>query len=199
MRRAKSIAILGILIGTGLSLVGWSQEWFAFQITEVAGSGSVVVSGIDAAGAVSAISLGLFATAAVLGLAQGVWRAIFLLVSLALSVAGAAMVVEAILNPIPSSVGPLSLASGVVNVETLDALVTSEQSSAWTIVAILGFGIVVVASLWGLLTMRSWPKASRRFSRPETLQSQNLAATEAYAQDEAWDSFTQGGDPTRTD
>ncbi|MCX6494946.1 MAG: Trp biosynthesis-associated membrane protein [Actinobacteria bacterium] len=199
MRRAKSIAILGILIGTGLSLVGWSQEWFAFQISEVAGSGSVVVSGIDAAGAVSAISLGLFATVAVLSLAQALWRAIFLLVSLALSVVGAAMVVEAILNPIPSSVGPLSLASGVVNVETLDALVTSEQASAWTIVATVGFGIVVVASLWGLLTMRSWPLASRRFNRPETLQSKNRQATDAYAQDEAWDSFTQGGDPTRTD
>jgi hypothetical protein len=109
------------------------------------------------------------------------------------------MVVEAIVNPIPSSVGPLSLASGVVNVETLDALVTSEQASAWTIVAIVGFGIVVVASLWGLLTMRSWPKASRRFSRPETLQSQNRQTTNAYAEEDAWDSFTQGGDPTRTD
>jgi hypothetical protein len=199
MRRAKSLAILGILSGTGLSLVGWSQEWFTFEISEVAGTGSVVVSGIDAAGAVSAISLGLFATATVLGLAQALWRAIFLLVSLALSVVGAAMVVEAIVNPIPSSVGPLSLASGVVNVETLDALVTSEQASAWTIVAIVGFGIVVVASLWGLLTMRSWPKASRRFSRPETLQSQNRQTTNAYAEEDAWDSFTQGGDPTRTD
>jgi hypothetical protein len=199
MRRAKSLAILGILMGTALSLVGWSQEWFTFEISEVAGTGSVVVSGIDAAGAVSAISLGLFATAAVLGLAQALWRAIFLLVSLALSVVGAAMVVEAIVNPIPSSVGPLSLASGVVNVETLDALVTSEQASAWTIVAIVGFGIVVVASLWGLLTMRSWPKASRRFSRPETLQSQNRQTTNAYAEEDAWDSFTQGGDPTRTD
>jgi uncharacterized membrane protein (TIGR02234 family) len=199
MRRAKSIAILGILIGTGLSLVGWSQEWFTFEITEVAGSGSVVVSGIDAAGAVSAISLGLFATVAVLGLAQSFWRAIFLLVSLALSVVGAAMVVEVINSPVASSVGSLSLASGVANEETLNALVTSEQSSAWPIIAIVGFCCVVVSSLWGLLTMRSWPRASGRFSRPETLQSQNRQATDAYAQDEAWDSFTQGGDPTRTD
>lgn len=199
MRRAKSLAILGILLGTGLSLVGWSQEWFTFEISEVAGSGSVVVSGIDAAGAVSAMSLGLFATVAVLGLAQTFWRAIFLLVSLALSVAGAAIVVEANVNPIASSVGALSLASGVANEETLNALVTSEQSSAWPTISVLGFAIVVVASLWGLLTMRSWPKASRRFNRPETLQSQNRQTTNAYAEDEAWDSFTQGGDPTRTD
>jgi hypothetical protein len=199
MRRAKTLAILGILIGTGLSLVGWSQEWFAFQISEVAGSGSVVVSGIDAAGAVSAMSLGLFATVAVLGLAQSFWRAIFLLVSLALSVAGAAMVVEAIISPIASSVGPLSLASGVANEDTLNVLVTSEQSSAWPIIAIVGFGCVMVSSLWGLLTMRSWTQASRRFNRPETLQSQNRQATDTYAEGEAWDSFTQGGDPTRTD
>ena len=198
MRRARQFTILGILIGSAIALVAWSQEWFSFSVSEGVVPTRLAVSGIQANGSVSAISFGLVAAAIVMLIASSLWRYLVTVIALALGASGLVLTGNAASDPLVASMGTLSLATGVANADSVGLLVVSSTVSVWPAVTIAGFSIALAAATFGLATIWTWPRASRRFNRPETSEYSARAAATNYNDGEAWDVLSHGTDPTQS-
>lgn len=197
--RMKLPAILGILAGSGLGLLAWSQTWFAVTLVEGAAAGGaemLEVGGATASPAIAALALAGLALAGALAIAGPLIR---IVLGLLAAVLGGCLVLAASLslgNPVAAVSGAIAEATGVAGADPTADLVASIATSAWPWVAIVGGVLVVLAGLLVVATGRAWP-TSRRYGGGVRMAAEGArpGATSDRAVDD-WDGLSRGDDPT---
>ena len=200
--RMKLPAILGILAGSGLGLLAWSQTWFAVRLVDGAAAGGAAthdVGGATASPAIAALALAGLALAGALAIAGPLIR---IVLGLLAAVLGGCLVLAASLSsadPVASVAGAVAEATGVAGADSTAGLIASVTATAWPAVAIAGGVLVVLAGVLVVATGRAWP-TSRRYGGGARVAADGTAkvATSDRAVDH-WDGLSRGDDPTEED
>ncbi|MFC9919095.1 Trp biosynthesis-associated membrane protein [Agromyces binzhouensis] len=200
-RRVKLLAILGILVGSGLALLAWSQAWYSATLVDGAATGSATtleVSGQSASPALSALALAGFALAGALTIAGPVIRVVLGLLAALL---GGCVVLAAsitISGPVAAVSSAVAEATGVAGAESIAGLVADVVASPWPTIAVIGGVIVVLAGVTVVVTARAWP-TSRRYGGGVRMTADGDAAVPASDRAvDAWDDLSRGDDPTES-
>lgn len=181
-RRAVGLVLLLALATLAAGVPVWVRTAGA---TALAGQVPVVVTGTQAAPAVSASALVLLAAGAAIGLVGPVGRWVVVGVVIASGLLVAAMSGAVILDPGPVAASRVAEATGVSTLAAPVALTAAPY-------AVVGLGLVVViVGAWLAATSRTW-------SRPSSRHEVAGAAAAAPIDDDrsAWDALTRGNDPS---
>ena len=195
----KLPAILGILAGSGLGLLAWSQTWFAVTLVDgaaAAGATTLEVGGATASPAIAALALAGLALAGALAIAGPLIR---IVLGLLAAVLGGCLVLAASLSsaaPVASVSGAVAEATGVAGADSTAGLIASITATTWPVVAIAGGVLVVLAGVLVVATGRAW-STSRRYGGGARVAADRTAtaATSDRAVDD-WDGLSRGDDPT---
>ncbi|WP_445967087.1 Trp biosynthesis-associated membrane protein [Agromyces sp. ZXT2-3] len=195
----KLSAILGILAGSGLALLSWSQTWYSATLVDGAASGAAAtleVAGQAASPALSALALAGLALAGALTIAGPVIR---IVLGLLAALLGGCIVLAASLaisDPVAAVSSAVAEATGVAGAESTAELVDEVVASPWPVVAVVGGLLVLAAGLAVVLTARAWP-TSRRYGGGVRVASDDGAPVPASDRAvDAWDELSRGDDPT---
>ncbi|HEU4757600.1 MAG TPA: Trp biosynthesis-associated membrane protein [Agromyces sp.] len=198
-QRMKLPAIVGILAGSGLALLAWSQTWFAVHLVEGAAAGGATtleVGGAVASPAVAALALAGLALAGALAIAGPLIR---IVLGLLAAVLGGCLVLAAsvsLADPVAAVSGAIAEATGVAGAQPTAELVASVDQTAWPFAAIAAGVLVALAGVLVVVTGRAWP-TSRRYGGGVRLAadgSREVAPSDRAVDD--WDGLSRGDDPT---
>jgi uncharacterized membrane protein (TIGR02234 family) len=197
--RMKLPAIVGILAGSGLALLAWSQTWFAVHLVDGAAAGGATtleVGGAVASPAVAALALAGLALAGALAIAGPLIR---IVLGLLATLLGGCLVLAAsvsLADPVAAVSAAIAGATGVAGAQPTAELVDSVEQTAWPSTAIAAGVVVALAGLLVVVTGRTWP-TSRRYGGGVRLTADGSrgAAPSDRAVDD-WDGLSRGDDPT---
>lgn len=197
----KLPAILGLLAGSGLALLAWSQVWFSVRLVDgqatAGGATAIEVGGAVASPALAALALAGLALAGALAIAGPVIRLVLGLLAVVL---GGSVVLASSMplgDPVAAVSAAVADATGVAGAEPTAELVAAATASAWPSAAIAGGLLIAAAGVVVLVTGRAWA-TSRRYGGGARLAADGARA-HVPASDRAvddWDGLSRGDDPT---
>jgi uncharacterized membrane protein (TIGR02234 family) len=193
---SKRNAILAILLGASVSLIGWSQNWVSLTLA----SADIRVTTLDVSGqATSALPAGLALVSIATGLVLLTSRALLAYVIAAINAAAAISLVLVCLavmsDPVSFVFKQLQALSGIADEEALRLLVTTSTLGAGVFLCAAGGIIVVLGAICVAASAHTWPSRRSRYerSRPTVRASEDRGAVETL---DAWDEMSRGTDPT---
>ncbi|HEX6953294.1 MAG TPA: Trp biosynthesis-associated membrane protein [Agromyces sp.] len=197
----KLPAILGLIAGSGVALLAWSQAWFTVRLVDgqatAGGDTSLEVGGAVASPALAALALAGLALAGALAIAGPVIRVVLGLLAVLL---GGSIVLASWMplgDPVAAVSPAVADATGVAGAEPTAELVAATTASAWPFAAIAGGLLIAAAGVVVLVTGRAWA-TSRRYGGGARLAADGTRA-ELPSSDRAvddWDGLSRGDDPT---
>ena len=188
-RRYKSRIILATAVIGVLTLISWTQTWFAIVLSDGA---DLPVDGQVGAPALSALALTSLVLVGALSIAGPFFRIVFGILQSLIGVAIVFSAVLAVSAPVSAADPAISEATGVAGEESVAELVTSIALTPWPWVALVSGALIVLLGLAIVVTGRSWPGATRKYQTTTRLAP---AAAQRTSVDD-WDSLSGGEDPT---
>lgn len=186
--RVKLVLLLGGLAVSGLILVSWTQPWFILSLSS---EQQVAVTGDVVAGALAALGLAGLALGAALAIAGPVFRVILGILETLIGGLVLASGIMAASDPVGSSSAAITAATGVSGAESVRGLVTSVESTAWPVIAIVLGAACVLLGVAVAATSHRWPASSRKY---QSTRFEEDPAERSSIGD--WDSLSEGRDPT---
>jgi predicted metal-binding membrane protein len=174
------LVLAGIALG-GLTLLSWTQEWFAVVLEN---DQRLSVPGQSAAPALSALALASLALSAALAIAGRVVRVVLAVIAFAIGVVIVVSAVSALAMPIAASASVISEATGVAGADSIAGLVASVVAQPWPWLAIVAGVLLAVVGALVIVTSRRWPATRRAYD------------TGGAGSENAWDALSDGRDPT---
>ncbi|MFD0481163.1 Trp biosynthesis-associated membrane protein [Kineococcus sp. GCM10028916] len=194
--RERGLLLLAGIAGAVVGLGAGAPTWVRGAVETATGASAVLVNGRDAAPVATALSLVSLAAVVASTLGRRVAR---LVAAVVLVLGGAGTVVASLAvtsDPSAALTAPARAASGTTGVR----LQGDPSVRPWPVVSAVGGVLVLVGGAGVLVRTRRWNAAtpsagSTRHERDATRAAVTLAPHEDPAA--AWDSLTQGDDPTR--
>ncbi|MGV8969370.1 MAG: Trp biosynthesis-associated membrane protein [Microbacteriaceae bacterium] len=187
-RRLKLSLVLASAALSALTLLAWTQQWFTVALDD---GQELLIGGDVAAPALSALALAGLVLVGAVSIAGTFFRFVLAALQLLIGVAVILSATIAIGSPISASASSISLATGVGGTESIAALVSRTDQTAWPwLTVILGALISLVAVLI-IVTARAWSGANRKY---QTVRMEPTSDERSSVDD--WDALTDGTDPT---
>lgn len=190
-RQSRVITLVLALGSTLVVFAFWTQTWFEFEVPNAATSSRLAVEGVEVAPLVSALAFGVIAALGVILLTGVFVRIVTLVVITLLGVSGLAAVLSVLSNPTASAMRSLSAVTGIDSATGLAEQVASVHTTLWPWMVVMGFVLVTLSAIFGLLTVSAWPTSSQRYVRGETHNAPGSRVSEP------WEDLSHGRDPTR--
>jgi len=163
-RRVKTLAILAVLVLSGLTFLAWSQSWGSLTI--VAGTTSAAtldVPGSVAAPALSALALAGIALAGALAIAGPIIRIVLGALEVLLGASVLASAIGALTDPVAAGASVVTTSTGVAGTQSVRDLVTVSTTTPWAAVTAALGALMILAGLFVIVTVRRWPNAGRKY------------------------------------
>lgn len=192
--RTKYVLILASLLLSGLALIAWTQTWLTVELQPGAPTTSVAVDGTVAAPALAALALAGLALAAALAIAGVVFRILLGVLNVVLGACVVLSSVLALTAPVGASEAAVTEATGVAGSNSIADIVTSSSLTVWPVIALLAGVLLAIAGIAIVVSARSWPSSSRKYSAVRLEPADGDATPDAV---DSWDDLTRGDDPTR--
>ncbi len=191
-RRELRVALLLVLVGSGLVLLSAGRDWVDVVVAQPAPlpARAVVRTGADVAGGLRALGVLGLAGVAALAATRALGR---LLVGVLLSASGAGAVAVS-----ASALARGALAGLGEQGRTLGAGGPDPAFSGWPLAALAGGALLAVGGLVVALRGRRWAQLSARYEAPAA-RAEGTARRPARPEVEAWEALDRGEDPTGGD
>ena len=160
-RRAKSTALLLILLAGGIGVLSSTQTWLT--VTRADGGEVLDVAGNAAVPLLAPLSLTVLALDAALALVGPVARRVF--AALALAVGAVTLVLTlriVLLHPLDAAAPALTKATGLAGDAALSDVVHSIGLTAWPWIAVTGWILLVLGAVLALVMAGRWRSGGRR-------------------------------------
>jgi hypothetical protein len=184
-RLRLTVILAGVLVA-GLALLAWTQTWFELVLD---GEQALSVPGQAAAPALSALGLASLALVGALSIAGPRIRGALGIVEVVIGGLGVVVAASALADPLAASASTITAATAVSGPESIAALVAGAGATVWPAVAIMAGVLTAAIGLAVILTGRRWPGPARKYEAP--------SAEGVGTPLGAWDSLSDGSDPTR--
>jgi uncharacterized membrane protein (TIGR02234 family) len=193
---SKRTAILAILLGATVSLIGWSQNWLTLKLA----SADIRVSSLDATGqSLTALPAGLALVALSTGLVILTSRAILAYVIAAINAAAGIAIVAVCVafgaDPVSFAFKQLTALSGIADDSALRHLVSSMTVGFGVFVCAVGGFFILLGALVVAISAHAWPHKRTRYERANNV-SDSKASNSSVETLDAWDEMSRGRDPT---
>ena len=192
-RRGRSIAVSGFLLAGAIGIISSTQTWLTVERAD-AGE-AILVPGASALVLLAPLSLAVLALGAALSIAAKPVRLVFGVLAGAASVFLGWSTLQVLLTAPLSAVAPaVTEATGLAGGDALSDVVRAIVPSAWPVIALVGWVILLAASVVVLLTWRGWKTGGRRYRTDNTEPTAHEGPVDAV---DSWDELSRGTDPTR--
>lgn len=189
-RRARLLAVLGVLAGGALGVIGSTQTWLIATLRDGA---ELTVPGAAAIPVLTPLSLAVLALGGALALVGRAARWVLSAVAVAI---GAVLVwqIAALLAdaPVAAVSGTVTEATGISGVAAVGELVAVIDTTPWSTVGLAGAALIVAAGAAALATGHRWHSAGRRYVT-EHASRPGDGPLDAV---DSWDDLSRGDDPT---
>lgn len=191
-RRGRSLSVSGFLLAGAIGIVSSTQTWLTVERAD--GAEAIQVPGASALVLLAPLSLAVLALGAALSIAPRVVRVIFAVLAGGAAVLLGWSTIQMLATPI-GSVGPaVTEATGLAGGDALDDLVAAVVPSAWPVIALVGWVILLAASVFVLATWRGWKAGGRRYRTDAPATAHGDGPVDAV---DSWDELSRGTDPTQ--
>ncbi|WP_417511874.1 Trp biosynthesis-associated membrane protein [Microbacterium sp.] len=192
-QRGRSLSAVGLLLAGGIGIISSTQTWLT--VTRADAAEPILVPGADAMALLAPLSLAILAIGAALTLVGVVLRYVFA----ALALIGGGLLTwwtaQILFTSPVSAVAPtVTETTGLAGSATVTGMIAAIEPSAWPAIALIGWVILIVTSIFTLLTARRWKRSGRRFQRDAASHEENEGPVDAI---DSWDDLSRGSDPTR--
>lgn len=176
------------LLAAGLAFASTLPIWIRAEVTTVLETTTLEISGADAASAVSALALVALAAAIAVRITgpklKKIVSALMVLVGLGIAVSA----VGVYRNPQAAAATEVSAATGTT------AAANSYLVTMMPWLAVAGGLLVVACGVWAFFASSHWA-VGRKYDRVAA-RAQRISATDEVDDIDAWDSLSEGQDPT---
>jgi len=163
-RRSKYVALLALVVGSGLTLLSATQTWFSVHLTDVGSHvGILGVPGSTAAPALTALALAGLALTAALAIAGPIFRIVLALLGMLLGVSVLISAGSALADALRASSSVITTATGVAGEASIRRLVDAVDVQFWPWLAVVGGALIVLANAAVIVFSRLWPGSSRKY------------------------------------
>lgn len=191
-QRGRSISVLGFLLAGAVGIISSTQTWFT--VARADATEDILVPGASALVLLAPLSLAVLALGAALSISGPVIRLIFGIVAAATALMlGWSTLQLLVANPVDAVSTTVTEVTGLAGGEAVNNVVVSISPSAWPYIALVGWAILLIASVVVLATWRKWKAGGRRY-RTDHLEVAHDGPIDAV---DSWDELSRGTDPTR--
>jgi hypothetical protein len=187
-RRGRSIAVIGFLIAGAIGIISSTQTWLTVQRADAAEP--ILVPGADALALLAPLSLAILAVGAALTLVGVVLR--YLVAALALLAWWTAEILIA--RPVSAVAPTVTETTGLAGASTVADMIAAIEPSAWPVIALVGWVVLIAAALFALITAHRWKSGGRRYRTDAAAHEPQDGPVDAI---DSWDDLSRGTDPTR--
>jgi len=193
LRRGRSTAVVAFLLAGAVGIISSTQTWLSV-IRADAGE-PILVPGADALALLAPMSLAVLALGAALALVGRVLRYIFA----TLALLGGALLTWwtaeiAFTAPVSAVAATVTETTGLAGGTAVTDLVASITPTVWPVLALIGWVLLIAASVFTLLTANRWKSAGKRFRTDTAAHEESEGPVDAI---DSWDDLSRGTDPTR--
>ncbi|MFG6277853.1 Trp biosynthesis-associated membrane protein [Microbacterium sp. 5K110] len=194
MRRARSLAVVGMLLAGALGVIASTQTWIDVTLADGAQQ-TLPVPGSDAVPVLTPLSLAALALGAALSIVGPILR--YVLGALALAIAGVVGVATAqvvLTLPVSATAATVTDATGISGVDAVADLVSSMSLTPWPVVTLLAQLLLAAAAVFTLVSARGWRgSADRKYRTATDAPADGSRPHDAI---DSWDDLSRGDDPT---
>ncbi|MEI2268299.1 Trp biosynthesis-associated membrane protein [Microbacterium sp. No. 7] len=187
-RRTRLSAVLAILAGGALGIIGSTQTWLEATVDD----GSpvpIAVAGADALAVVAPLSLAALALGLALTIVGRVLRHVFAVIAVALGAGlgwGAFRIASQ--RPVDAVAGPVTDATGLSGEKSIAAIVTEVTATPWPAVTVAASALILLGGVLALATAHRWSSAGRKYRTDRAAGPRDSI--------DSWDDLSRGEDPT---
>ncbi|UYO98656.1 Trp biosynthesis-associated membrane protein [Microbacterium sp. M28] len=191
-QRGRSLSVLGFLAAGGIGVLSATQTWLVVERHDAAEP--ILVTGAQALVLLTPLSLAVLALAAVLAIVGPVLRYVFAALGAVIAVLlGWSTLNILITRPLSAVASTVTELTGLAGDTAIADLVDAVQPTAWPTIALVGWIVLLVGSVFVMITARGWKAGGRRFRTA----TDATAATGPVDAIDSWDELSRGTDPTR--
>ncbi len=192
-RRGRSIGVLGLLLAGGVGIIASTQTWLT--VVRADAGDPIVVAGAEAMPLLAPLSLAVLALGAALALVGRVLRHVLAVLALAAGVLLAWWTAEILVAAPLSAVAPtVTQATGLAGGTAVADTIASIEPSAWPVIALVGWVILIVAAGFAVATAHRWRTGGRKYRTDGAPHAEHEGPVDAI---DSWDDLSRGTDPTR--
>ncbi|MDQ1136677.1 putative membrane protein (TIGR02234 family) [Microbacterium sp. SORGH_AS 1204] len=194
MRRARSTAVLGMLLAGAVGVIASTQTWIDVTLDDGAQQ-TLAVAGAEALPVLTPLSLAALALGAALSIVGPVLRYVFGVLGAMIAVltgVGTAQVVFA--TPVSATAATVTDATGISGTDAVASLVTDLSLTPWPAVTLLAQVLLAAAAVFTLVTARRWTSGASRKYRTATEAGADTGRPHDAI--DSWDDLSRGDDPT---
>jgi uncharacterized membrane protein (TIGR02234 family) len=193
VRRGRSLSVSGFLLAGAIGIISSTQTWVTVERAD-AGE-AILVPGASALVLLAPLSLAVLALGAALSIAGRPVRLVFGVLAGACAVFLGWSTLQLLISVPESAIGPtVTEVTGLAGSTALADVVQSAVPTAWPVIALIGWVILLLASLLVLFTWRKWKVGGRRYRTATADAPSHDGPVDAI---DSWDDLSRGTDPTR--
>lgn len=191
-KRGRSLSVSGFLLAGAIGIISSTQTWLT---VERGGAGeAILVPGASALVLLAPLSLAMLALGAALSIAGKPVRLVFAVFAASTALFLGWSTLQLLLaEPFGAVAATVTEVTGLAGDEATHDVVASIVPSAWPYIALVGWLILLAASVVVFATWRGWKAGGRRY-RTENDDVPHDGPVDAV---DSWDDLSRGTDPTR--
>ncbi|AZS40543.1 hypothetical protein CVS54_01877 [Microbacterium oxydans] len=191
-KRGRALSVSGFLLAGAIGIISSTQTWLTVERAD-AGE-AILVPGASALVLLAPLSLAVLALGAALSIAGKPVRLVFGVLAAATAVFLGWSTLQLLLSEPFDAVGAtVTEVTGLAGGMAIHEVVASIVPSAWPYIALVGWAILLAASVVVLTTWRGWKAGGRRY-RTDRVDVPHDGPVDAV---DSWDELSRGTDPTR--
>lgn len=191
-QRGRSLSVSGFLLAGAIGIISSTQTWLTVERAD-AGE-AILVPGASALVLLAPLSLAVLALGAALAIAGKAVRVVFGVLAGATALFLGWSTLQLLLaEPFGAVAATVTEVTGLAGGDAVHEVVTRIVPSAWPYIALVGWVILLAASIVVLVTWRGWKAGGRRY-RTDQAAVVHDGPVDAV---DSWDELSRGTDPTR--
>jgi hypothetical protein len=192
-RRGRMIGVFGFLLAGAAGIISSTQTWLTVERSD-AGE-AILVPGASALPLLAPLSLAVLALGVAMSIVGPVLRLVFGILGLASALFLAWTTLQLFLGePLAAVRTTVTETTGLAGDAAVADIVRGIALSAWPVIALVGWLLLVLASVVVLLTWRRWKTGGRRYRTDAPHGAESAGPVDAI---DSWDDLSRGTDPTR--
>ncbi|WP_426168891.1 Trp biosynthesis-associated membrane protein [Microbacterium sp. DWRC1-3] len=191
-QRGRSLSVSGFLLAGAIGIISSTQTWLTVERAD-AGE-AILVPGASALVLLAPLSLAVLALGAALSISGKVVRLVFGVLAGATALFLGWSTLQLLLaEPFDAVAATVTEVTGLAGGDAVREVVVSIVPSAWPFIALVGWALLLLASVVVLMTWRGWKVGGRRY-RTDHVEVAHNGPVDAV---DSWDELSRGTDPTR--
>ncbi|MFE5409775.1 Trp biosynthesis-associated membrane protein [Microbacterium sp. NPDC056569] len=208
-RRSRLLSVVVTVLCGALGVISSTQTWLVVELQDAAHH-ALEVPGASAVPVLAPLSLAVLALGAALSIVGRALRYVFgalaFFIGSVLAWLTARVVFE---QPVSAVASVVTESTGIAGETSVAKLVASIDATAWPVVTLVVWALLIVAGVFVLATAHSWSRTGRRYRTDEGAKAAPGTASPSGSADgprphdaagsraiDDWDDLSRGEDPT---